>query len=382
VVITVRHKRGDSLAELKAAVADSSRAARQGRQWKTLQKRIGSIGVLAAPEVTYSLRNGWHYHAHLALPLLIDDEDVAHAGCVEFVERYLTELRRRGFDANWNGQRVSVSRDPLSAASYVAKGLAWELAGGAATKSTTRSTHSITPFEIAKLAMHGDDRMKKLWREYAEVMPGTRSCVVTASIAKALQIENSEGEETDDCVEEVDEEKTDVVGTIPTMNWNNLLREGHVPEFFEKLETSSATAWPSVREWAMTMSASTTLRACDIPVDPRDVPIPGENYGDPPLSKPELARTIAWRSRDHVNARRYIEDQVEQLQRDNKRFHTPAPSLAEVAVFLAGNNVSDTPISRALEKSALCEILATTEKKRQLDSQPCSAGPQNADIAR
>jgi len=110
------------------------------------------------------------------------------------------------------------------------------------------------------------------------------------------------------------------------------------------------------------VSASTTLRACDIPTDLQDVPVPRSNYEAPPLSKPELAKAIAWRSRDYVNARQYIEDQVEQAQRDNKRFHTPAPSLAEVALFLANKNVSDAAVSRALEKSGVCETLTSIEK--------------------
>lgn len=367
VVVTVRHERGQSLAELKTAVSEASRVARSGRAWKDVQASSHVVGALSAPEVTYSTRNGWHFHVHQGFPMLTSNVGQATEVCNQFVERYLQELKKRGFDADWNGQHVSISNDPLGAAAYIGKGLSWEIAGGSNSKKKPRLTGSLTPFDIARRAAGGNEVMRALWLEYAAVMPGTRSCVITAAIAKHLDIQADDAAPSEDetCSEQT--EPVDVVGTIPTMNWNALLRLGHVPQFVQKLETLEASYWPSIRAWAIEVSTS-PLKAKDIPCYPCDLK-PSDVPFAPKLSRSELVRTIAWRGLEYMSGRRLIENEVGQLKVDWQKFGgTEPPDAAEVVGCIAQmshESLPVQPISRALENRAICENLLSEDRKER-----------------
>jgi len=342
VVITVRHKRGQSLAELKAAVTESSRAARSGRAWKAIQASGQVLGVLSAPEVTYSTKAGWHFHVHQGIPMLTSDVDRATAACKQFVERYLQELEKRGFDANWNGQHVSISHDPQGAAAYIGKGLSWEIAGGTANKAKARLDGSLAPFEIARRAANGSEQMRALWLEYAAVMPGTRSCVITAALAKHLEIqtEDVDGDEEDSTDET---EPTDVVGTLPTINWNTILRLGHAPRLLGELETREAAAWPAIRAWAI--KVSTELRPEDIPCE--SAPAAASIVAR--MSRSDLTRTIAWRGLETMPGRRFIESEVGRLQDDWMKFGGPnPPGISDVVGCLAKISRESKPAMRPI----------------------------------
>jgi hypothetical protein len=263
--------------------------------------------------------------------MLTSNVDQATEACKQFVERYLQELKKRGFDADWNGQHVSISNDPLGAAAYIGKGLSWEIAGGSSSKKKPRLIGSLTPFDIARRAAGGNEVMRALWLEYAAVMPKTRSCVITAAIAKHLDIQADDAAPTEDdtCSEQT--EPVDVVGTIPTMNWNALLRLGHVPQFVQKLETLAASSWPAIRAWAIEVSTA-QLTANDIPCDTTtsDVPL------TPKLARSDLARTIAWRGLESISGRCFIENEVSRLKVDWHKFGgTEPPDASEVVGCLA-----------------------------------------------
>lgn len=356
VVLTVRHSRDQALADLKQAVAESSRAARMGRAWKALQTQMQALGVLSAPEVTYSRRHGWHYHVHLGIPVLTNDPERAREGCNELVSRYLSELEKRGYSGTWAGQKVTIAEYASEAAAYIGKGLTWELTGGGATKLKTRTAGSLMPFEIAKLAADGDENMRALWLEYADVMPGTRSCVVTPAIAKALNIQVDEdcAEPDGEGTENVDADK---VGELGTIIWNNLLRHGVVPKLFDTIESGPKSDWPKIKAWAETVSAEVApaLRPSDIPVDDdADVPTGGPirwRDAQRPLTKQEHATRIALQSVSSVPARNFIEGELQMMQRDSQKFGGASPpEAAEVIAALIRESSRSTGISRALEE--------------------------------
>jgi hypothetical protein len=258
--------------------------------------------------------------------MLASDVETATHACKQFVERYLDELHRRGFDANWNGQDVSISHDPQAAASYIAKGLSWEIAGGSSHKTKPRLAGSLTPFDIARKAAAGSEVMRYLWSEYAKAMPGTRSCVITASLAKNLGI-CSEDDADSDASNAA--EPVDVVGTIPTTNWNVILRRGLAPRLLGDLETRDPGAWPEIRAWAV--KVSTELSADDIPYD----------YGPPvaisaPTSRSELACTIARVALETIPGQHFIQSEISRMNNDWQKFGGPNPlEMSEVVRCLS-----------------------------------------------
>lgn len=243
-----------SLAGVKKLIQDASSKARKGRAWIDAQAEYGIMGVVVGQEVTYSRVNGWHYHQHLCIP--VDgptDEEKARAGenadLLETLVReraekaarwlaaaYKDQIRARGGKvSDRHGCRVRVADDWEDASGYTAKGsMAWEVSGGH--KDMTKAASSMTPWDIASAAIDGDAFMMQRWREYVDVMPGTRTCVVSAALAKKLDIAASETEEGEQELHERD----DIVGRVEAPIWRRWMRFGLAATFLSRVEYGGA----------------------------------------------------------------------------------------------------------------------------------------------
>lgn len=244
VTLTVQHRAGDRLADLKRIVQTAGRKARQGAPWARMQKRAGVIGVLVAPEVTHG-RHGWHFHLHLLVLCLAQSNSTAAEAGEFLIQRYMKYVEAEGATAKRLGQDVQVATSPENAADYVAKGLAWELAGRSG--KVSRSAKGRAPFEIAASAMTGQPRDYALWREYAETMAGTRSCVVTAAMAEQLGIDLADDSAQDEGEQELAADGVEV-GILSPGTWNGLMRLGQAAALIRKVEADQP--WPEVAAWA------------------------------------------------------------------------------------------------------------------------------------
>lgn len=254
LVLTASHSKEMSLADVKKLIQDASSKARKGRAWIDAQAEYGIMGVVVGQEVTYSRVNGWHYHQHLCIP--VDgptDEEKARAGenadLLETLVReraekaarwlaaaYKDQIRARGGKvSDRHGCRVRVADDWEDASGYTAKGsMAWEVSGGH--KDMTKAASSMTPWDIASAAIDGDAFMMQRWREYVDVMPGTRTCVVSAALAKKLDIPASETEEGEQELHERD----DIVGRVEAPIWRRWMRFGLAATFLSRVEYGGA----------------------------------------------------------------------------------------------------------------------------------------------
>jgi hypothetical protein len=221
------------LAEIKKLVADSSSAARKGRKWIKAIEDFGILGVIVGQEVTYSSINGWHYHQHLSV-MVDGPDDSAHvraeAAGKWIATAYVAQVRARGGTVSDRyGWHVRVANDAQDASDYTAKGsMAWEVSG--AFKSETKDQTSFTPWDIATLAADRDPAMYGRWREYMETMPGTRSCVVSAALAKKLNI--VAGGDKDECSEQ---EAGEIVGRVEAPTWRIWMRHGLASTFLARV---------------------------------------------------------------------------------------------------------------------------------------------------
>jgi len=243
VTLTARHRRGDRLADLKEIVQTAGRKSRQGRAWVEAQKTADVVGVIVAPEVTYSLTHGWHFHLHLLVLCRTESDCIAKKAGEFLVSRYLQNIKAAGARARRLSQDVQVAASPADAADYVAKGLAWELSGR--TKKVSRSAKGLQPFEIAMAAAAGDEKAFALWREYASAIVGTRSCVISQSLADALALKAADGAEE---VAQQFAEDGEIVGSLPAATWNALMRLGRASELVEKVEARQP--WAEIAAWA------------------------------------------------------------------------------------------------------------------------------------
>jgi hypothetical protein len=258
LVLTASHSKGQSLADVKRLVQTASSRARKGRAWIDAQAQFGILGVVVGQEVTYSKVNGWHYHQHLCIP--VDGPTEAekalageNAALLEALVRERAEKAARwlataykekirdagGKVSDRHGCKVRVADDWEDASGYTAKGsMAWEVSGGH--KDVTKSVSSMTPWDIAEAAATGDAFMVQRWREYVDVMPGTRTCVVSATLAKGLDISTSEAEEKG---EQELHERDDIVGRVEAPVWRRWMRFGLAATFLSRVEVGGETGF-------------------------------------------------------------------------------------------------------------------------------------------
>ncbi|KQT83118.1 hypothetical protein [Aurantimonas sp. Leaf443] len=242
-LVTVSHGPADRLADLKRLVSESFAAARRGAPWERIKRRGGIAGVLVAPEVTHG-GYGWHFHIHFGMACLADKADARAAG-EALIERFMRAVEARGGKALRHAQGIQIAASPEAAGEYIAKGTSWELAAG----SSGRKSHAAgrTPWDIAEDAIDGDMPSYGLWREFAEAMPGTRSCVVTPRLAAALGIDAEDDDETGGAFDLTEEALK--VGDVPSPTWRTILRTSLAGTFLATIEAApvlDGTAFASI----------------------------------------------------------------------------------------------------------------------------------------
>jgi hypothetical protein len=283
VVLTASHSADAPLADFKALVQQASGKARKGKAWVQATERHRILGVVVGQEITLSRRHGPHYHQHLSIPVdgpteaeraaAGGDEEAlaelvrarAQAAGMAVAERYKAAIRAAGGKvSDEHGVRVRVADDEDDASGYTSKGsLAWEVAGGP-TKDETKDSGSLTPWDVAELAYAGDGWARARWAEYVEVMPGTRSCVVSAALARALDLDPADDRQEG---EQVLHEPEEIVGRVEAQTWRRWLRHGLGSTFLARVEYGGqagfAAAVTRTDEQANEMEAIRAARQAD-----------------------------------------------------------------------------------------------------------------------
>jgi len=304
-LVTVRHTKKDRLADVKNLVTNSFLAARRQKNWARAEEAAGVAGVLVAPEVTFG-KHGWHYHIHFGFSCLpCDDgemtdaaseylEDAALAAGRVLIDNFRRQVAKRGGKTVDDGQGIQIAASGEAAADYIAKGTAWELAGGTAHKSEVKGQ---TIWEIVEDADAGDIDAFARFREYAEVMPGTRSCIITPKLRENLNlpavVENDDGEQQF-------EDGGKIVGHLETYIWRRFMRTKLAGTFLSRIESINGDVTADVFDKLVTETTAdadrqegviTLTRAAKIQTSAADIAAGHAS------TRIMLARNIAYRVR-------------------------------------------------------------------------------------
>lgn len=154
LTLTLRHNVGDTLNNLREAVAQSFDGLFSGRWYQGFSEKYEVVGKVKVWETTYG-KNGWHPHLHILMWLkieLIGKWLAQFEG--ELTEKWIEQLWKRGHDATWeNGLNVRTGDSAI--ADYISKygrepldkswGIDTELAKGCVKKA---GIEGLTPFEL------------------------------------------------------------------------------------------------------------------------------------------------------------------------------------------------------------------------------------------
>lgn len=179
VTFTMRHHKGQRLADLWGGLSYAWGKVTAGKQWKRDQERLGLIGWARAAEVTHGA-SGWHVHVHVAV--VSENDPKATDVPLRMFRRWAAGLAAKGLDTvaecggfDW---QVAAHGDGATIGAYVGKmqtatGLGAEATLGA-WKQARRGNR--TPFQIAHdLGTTGDLDDIELWWEYENASRGKRA---------------------------------------------------------------------------------------------------------------------------------------------------------------------------------------------------------------
>jgi hypothetical protein len=195
VTLTMRHDRGQSLADLWDALSQAWRAATTGN--RSIRDRWSAVpGWTRRVEVTHG-ENGWHVHVHALLYIREGFADSQLVGLAESMfGAWSARLQRAGLavpDSRLGGldvRRLDLADALESVAGYHAKGtyeaIALEVAGPG--KSGRR--RSRTPMQILRdLLDNGLRRDWALWHEWEAGSKGRRAITWKRGFRDALELQ-------------------------------------------------------------------------------------------------------------------------------------------------------------------------------------------------
>lgn len=264
VALTAYHGKSSSLTSLKSLIQQASGKARKGRAWRDACRKFGILGVVVGQEIELGEEHGWHYHQHLAVVIdgptdaefeasdyddariekMVQDRAFAAGRWIE--DAYVAKIHHSGCVASRrNSCKTHVAENAEKAAGYTTKGsMAWGVDEG----DDKVDADALTPWDIALEAADGDQTaprtkyMYAKWSEYQEAMPGTRSCVVSASLSKKLDIgpdaqrDAEDGDFEAEPEEQQHHERGQVIGTVKAAVWSRWMNYRLASTFLRRVE--------------------------------------------------------------------------------------------------------------------------------------------------
>lgn len=233
LTLTMRHHKGQKLADLWKALSAAWKAATNGRCWKRDREIYGIVGYVRVVEATHGA-NGWHLHIH---SLLMFDSDVPTSQLEgiggSMFERWSSKLQALGMAAplrNSGGLDIRRVGDARTDSKTVLAAYLTKIASGIGLELTNGSGKSArgggrTLWEIGQDAIGGDSASLGLWREWAEASAGKRAI----SWSRGLRAAAGLGKElTDEEIVEQTEAQAETVAAIPFDSWMELLKQPHL----------------------------------------------------------------------------------------------------------------------------------------------------------
>lgn len=250
--ITVRHRRGQRLDGLLAALGYGIARIGQDKSVKAIRTDMGYLGRIQALEITHG-DNGWHPHRH---PLALFDRK-PHPE--QLVELHLAEFRAfragvvaKGYDAPLDVAQVlmpvvpgtdAALGDYFAKAEYSHQAAAWE-ATSTQTKKGRRG--SMTPWQLLDLAREsGDADALDLWNEYEQATRGKRALTFSRGLRDLVGLGT---EATDEQIAEAEEGDRYDTG-FHVADWTPIARRAELGAGLLNAVTPAGN-WQAGREYA------------------------------------------------------------------------------------------------------------------------------------
>ena len=265
---TLRHNLRDKLEELlvllngKGSAFDKFNKGKAGR----LLKRLGSIGFIKAPEITYSPKNGFHPHLHVLWFIDIDAPSAAELEPI-FARLWIEACRAVGIAEKdlptlSNGCTVIEADD---AGGYITKmGLGkdaerrWdigaEMTKGGASKLGKLSGYS--PLQLLDESLEGNAHAGALFLTYAKATKGVHGLRWSPNLRKKLGMTEQKSDE--EVAAESEDETAEVFSRISRTGWKFIYKHGLRARLLDLIETDPDQARAFITEIELEASRVTS----------------------------------------------------------------------------------------------------------------------------
>lgn len=210
VTLTVPHYRDESLSLVLGDLSTARQKMRASRAYKTLVRDLGQWGYVAATEVTFSDRNGWHPHYHeiwfLEQPPVDLESRLYDLWAVQ------VEKTGRGRPSRSHGCKVRIigadDSELVSMSRYPVHGNDLVRAARELTSWHTKSGcfESVTPWDLLVGATEGDKRAAFLWQDFAAAFKGKAHIRWSRGLKSRLGLDDLTDEELLDGFESAHDE--------------------------------------------------------------------------------------------------------------------------------------------------------------------------------
>ena len=169
ITYTIAHSRDMSLADVIKQVKQAHKRFHSGKAWQSRAKRLKWRGSVVASEVTYSARNGWHFHLHELAVFAVAVHNITDRSkhFYNWRQRWQSTVASVGGSCSRNiGINIRLAYGDVN--DYVGKwGLVPELVGKGLKEA---KQGGMQPFQMLDLYLSGNDaeraNMRALYREY------------------------------------------------------------------------------------------------------------------------------------------------------------------------------------------------------------------------
>lgn len=214
VTVTVRHRAGMSLLELRKGLSAAWRSLQQSKTWRAVRENRGIEHTIKCHEVTFGV-HGWHPHLHI---MLFERKGTTVDDCLKRMRAAWEhavgkKLPVECIPSDDNGLVIGTCR-----ADYLSK-MALEIA------STTKSGRhgNLSAWQVGRLVVAGKAD-PALWREYAAGMRGAHQLQWSRGLKEAVKPKETDLECVSDPKEQDDAQK-DVICEIPRETWRQAMAE-------------------------------------------------------------------------------------------------------------------------------------------------------------
>ena len=246
VTITLPHGRRDSLSSRLDVASMIGGRVRAGSAWERHRDRLGYIGSIAALEVTWSDRNGYHPHRHeldlFARPLTTAQRESwgewMFGRVSGIAERHgFGRCDRRAFDV-----RPVTPGSDVVIGNYVTKVEAGWTPGSEMARSDLkigRRGEHLTPFELLRwLTLTGEAKPLRLWQEFELATKGKNALRFSPGLRALLLPEVDERSDVELASSNEGGELL-LQLLVDGGEWNRLVGAGQRAQFLDDFESTA-----------------------------------------------------------------------------------------------------------------------------------------------